>query len=174
MNTTRCGRAATSSTRFRKRLHRVDPKTGATPFEIIGEIAKLKGEGCPTPDEQLLPDAADSWSREQFLERCKRVRGLADITARCGPEQQHPWYGVRQRLTPMDRDRLRRRLEQAAGALDELCAALNEAATETGTRAPRCGCRGAVEVEKRLAAFAKMPPAVTDLLQSACLPGAVQ
>lgn len=150
-----------------KRLHRVDPKTGATPFEIIGEIAKLKGEGCPTPDEQLLPDAADSWSREQFLERCKRVRGLADITARCGPEQQHPWYGVRQRLTPMDRDRLGRRLEQAAGALDELCAALNEAATETGTGAPRCGCRGAVEVEKRLAAFAKMPPAVTDLLQSA-------
>ena len=149
------------------RLHRVDPKTGATPFEIIGEIAKLKGEGCPTPDEQLLPDAADSWSRKQFLERCKRVRGLADITARCGPEQQNPWYGVRQRLTPMDRDRLGPLLEKAAGALDELCAALNEAATETGTRSPRCGRRGADEVEKRLAAFAKMPPAVPELLQSA-------
>ena len=153
-------------------LHRVDPTTGATPFEIIGEIAKLRGAGCPLPDEHLLPDA-DSWSRKQFLDRCERVRGLAETTAKFGPEQQHPWRGVGRRLTPIDHDRLRCRLEHAAGALEKLCAALDEAATATGQRTRRraCGRRGADEVEKRLAAFAKMPPEVPDLLQSAAFRG---
>lgn len=153
-------------------LHRVDPTTEATPFEIIGEIAKLRGAGCPLPDEHLLPDA-DSWSREQFLDRCERVRGLAETTAKFGPEQQHPWRGVGRRLTPIDHDRLSCRLEHAAGALENLCAALDEAATATGQRTRRraCGRRGADEVEKRLAAFAKMPPEVPDLLQSAAFRG---
>ncbi len=155
-----------------ERLHRVDPTTGDTPFGILGEIVKLRGAGCPLPDEHLLPDA-DSWSRKQFLDRCERVRGLAETTAKFGPEQQHPWRGVGRRLTPIDHDRLRCRLEHAAGALEKLCAALDEAATATGQRTRRraCGRRGADEVERRLAAFAKMPPEVPDLLQSAAFRG---
>ena len=153
-----------------ERLHRVDPTTGDTPFGIIGEIAKLRGAGCPLPDEHLLPDA-DSWGRAQFQERCERVRGLAETTTRFGPEQQHTWRGVGRQLTPMDRDRLGPRLEHAATALDELCATLEAAAAATGQQLADspAAATAAAEVDGQLAAFAKMPQAVPELLESAAL-----
>lgn len=153
-----------------ERLHRIDPTTGDTAFGIIGEIAKLRGAGCPLPDEHLLPDAA-SWSGAQFDERCEWVRGLAETSARFGPEQQHPWRGVGRLLTPMDRDRLGPRLERAAAALQELGATVEEAAAATGQQPADLPATtaAAAEVEGQLAAFAEMPPAVPDLLRSAAL-----
>ena len=151
-------------------LHRIDPATGATAFGIIGEIAKLRGAGCPLPDEALLPDAA-SRSRAQFDERCERVRALAETSARFGPEQHHLWRGAGRLLTPMDRDRLGPRLEHAAAALQELCAALEEAAAATCQPLADLPATtaAAAEVEGQLAAFAEMPQAVPELLGSAAL-----
>ena len=155
---------------YSERLHRVDEATGDTPFSVIGEIARLRGAGCPLPEEDLLPDA-DSWNRAQFEERCERVRALAETTARCGPEREHPWRGVGRHLTPMDRDRLGPRLQRAAAALEELRAAVEEAAAATGQQladSPATAA-AAAEVEGQLAAFAKLPQAAPELLQAAAL-----
>ena len=152
---------------YSERLHRVDPTTGETPFTIIGQIAKLQGEGCSPPDDDLLVDAA-AWDKEGFEQRCEHVRSLADLTARYGREQDHLWRGVVRRLTPMDRERLAGRLEHAVTRLEVLRTFLDQAATATSrewsSSQPISAARSAADED--LTVFAAMPAPVPELLQS--------
>lgn len=99
-------------------LHTLDPISGQTPYLVIGRLALLREQGIRPPDFEL-PESAE-WASRHIEDARSAVSSLADLTERYGPELEHPWRGVNNRLSPMDRDRLMTLLDGAVTALDEL------------------------------------------------------
>lgn len=106
-------------------LHDVDEKTGVTRFGIIGELMPPDDYTKFLKDLRTL-DGLDTWSRNEFKERCDRVRDLAQMTDRYGIEQKHLWRGVRQRLdTSAERQELLNYLQRASIAMEQLESAIS-------------------------------------------------
>ncbi|AVP99167.1 helicase [Ahniella affigens] len=74
------------------RLHRPHPVAEFTPYEVLGELTRLRDQGHP-PNDIDLPDAV-SWSKDAFTERSKLLAELCERVDALGPPKQHPWRGV--------------------------------------------------------------------------------
>lgn len=102
-----------------ERLHRLYLPYALTPYQVIGQLSRLRQMGTP-PSEIALPDAA-SWSPETR----ERINGLLTELAQriddIGLPSQHPWSGVGlTSITPLDHERLTKRLKAAASDLSSL------------------------------------------------------
>ncbi|WP_372422164.1 DUF3320 domain-containing protein [Salinarimonas chemoclinalis] len=86
-------------------LHAPLGATGTTPYHALGDLARAAGVGLPPPSlaiEGLAEADARSWDA-----LVAQAAGLADLSARHGRADAHPWRGAtRLALQPLDLDRL--------------------------------------------------------------------
>lgn len=74
------------------RLHNPHPAAEITPYEVLGELTRLRDQGHP-PNDIDLADAV-TWSKDAFIERSKLLAELCDRVDALGPPEKHPWHGV--------------------------------------------------------------------------------
>jgi len=75
-----------------ERMHRSHPIAGLTPYNVLGELTRLRKEG-QLPNDIALPDAT-TWSSEGLAERRSLLRELRDRVETIGQPALHPWRGV--------------------------------------------------------------------------------
>lgn len=142
-------------------LHNTVEATGETPFRVLALLVKLREEGIDLPDFSL--DIATLRDDDKHKEALRSLERLASRTASAGPSRRHPWRGVGKRLTPIDLQRLRPRLEHLRDAGIAL-----EQAIESGIKCLGALPPGETTTGQRLLAwldhFARMPPVMRELL----------
>jgi hypothetical protein len=101
-----------------ERLHRVHACAGLTPYQVFGQLARLKQDGR-RPVEFDLPEAS-SWTPEGVAERERLLTDLAERILDIGLPDRHPWRGVNlDFMLPTALERLMARLTKVASRLQE-------------------------------------------------------
>jgi very-short-patch-repair endonuclease len=91
------------------RMHSPHASAGLTPFQVIGQLSRLRLEGERPNDVQLV--GATEWSADGFAERRSVLAELAERVETIGKPSQHPWRGVGlASILPNDVERLTARL----------------------------------------------------------------
>lgn len=98
------------------RLHRKHDPAGVTPFEVMGQLTRLRDEGC-APNDINIPDAL-KWSSDDVRERRVLLRELCERITAIGAPDQHPWRGVG--LDAVLPNQLKRLLDRVASIRTEL------------------------------------------------------
>lgn len=112
-----------------ERIHRVHLAAGLTPFQVFGQLARLRQDGR-RPADFDLPEAP-AWSQEDVSKRQALVGELAERVLDIGLPDQHPWRGVGLDVVlPTTVERLMTRLGELISTLDRW-AALQVALSET-------------------------------------------
>ena len=102
-------------------IHTTVAPSGMTPFQIIGELVRLRAQDTPLPDYQF----ADSlkWTRADFEMRRNLLREHARQIAETVPPQDHPWRGVTlDAVLPNDVQRLQAKLPGIRSRIERLLA----------------------------------------------------
>lgn len=98
-------------------LHEPLEPAGATAFQAITALVRLRAEGAPPARIELAE--AGRWSNEEFARREALVREVAEHAAALGSPAEHAWRGVRlQGVLPTDVARLTARLPAALERLE--------------------------------------------------------
>ncbi len=99
-----------------ERLHRIHPSAGLTPYQVFGQLARLKQDGR-SPVAFELP-AAPTWTPEGVAQRESLLADLAGRILDIGLPDRHPWRGVGLAfMLPTAVERLMARLVEVAGRL---------------------------------------------------------
>ncbi|PDT46653.1 helicase [Sinorhizobium fredii] len=110
-----------------KRLHHVYQPYGLSPYQVIGHLARLRREGMP-PSEIELPDAT-TWSPEARTRVVMLLSELAERIKDIGLPSAHPWHGVGLTgISPLDLERLMKRLTDVQVELSSVTSAISEVA----------------------------------------------
>lgn len=110
------------------RMHRPHPVAGLTPYQVIGELVRLRAAGEKPNDVSL--ETPESWNQDGYDARHKVLRELAERVQDIGQPSLHLWHGVRlASITPLAVERLTDRLSKAgadSAELERLVAELGE------------------------------------------------
>jgi very-short-patch-repair endonuclease len=104
--------------RLSKLLHDRDQASERSPFEVLGEIVKLRELGATTPSFEL--PHTSTWDRATVAAAVRDVKAFSEVTKQYGVETEHAWRGVTRRLSPMDRERLSPLVDLALSKLELL------------------------------------------------------
>ncbi|GGK22763.1 DUF3320 domain-containing protein [Salinarimonas ramus] len=117
-------------------LHAPIGETGTTPHRVLGDLARAAGLGLPPP--ALAVETLATLSGEAYEAMLARAAILADLVARHGRADDHPWRGTtRLSLQPLDLDRLVPSCAALAEALPQRIEAAGTYAAALGAGAPR-------------------------------------
>lgn len=98
------------------RMHEVHDASGLTPFQVVGQLSRLRLDGEKPSDMAL--EKPESWSNDEFVERHDVICELVDRIAVIGRPEDHDWWGVGlSSILPTDVDRLTERIESLSGRL---------------------------------------------------------
>lgn len=101
------------------RLHRRHGASGLTPYQVIGELARLKQEDVQPVEIKL--DRPETWSADDRMVRERLIGELAQRVIEIGPPLAHPWNGVGLTvILPTDVDRLTRKVTELKSRIDEM------------------------------------------------------
>lgn len=107
------------------RLHQVYGPYQLSPYQVMGHLSRLRRLGM-SPSDIELPDSI-SWTPE-FRERIVAI--LSELAQRIGDiglPSQHAWHGVGVTgITPLDLERLTKRLSDASSDLLKLTASMRD------------------------------------------------
>lgn len=110
------------------RLHQVLGSAGFTPYQVIGQLTRLRQAGHMPND--LVLEQPESWSADQLHERSHLLDELAERVVDIGLPAQHLWRGVGLRAAlPADVDRLVMRMQSLLDQLKHLGAEATEVAS---------------------------------------------
>ena len=110
------------------RLHQVLGSAGFTPYQVIGQLTRLRQAGHRPND--LALEGAESWSADQLHERSHLLDELAERVVDIGLPAQHLWRGVGLRSAlPADVDRMVMRMGSLLDQLKHLGAESAEVAS---------------------------------------------
>lgn len=94
-----------------ERLHAIDPASGLSPFQVIGQLVRLRERGERPNDIRL--DSPETWGKDGFAARQGLLIDLANRVAEIGKPADHAWVGVGlDAISPMDAERLVTRVDQ--------------------------------------------------------------
>lgn len=112
--------------RFMQIIHSPVMPAGLSPYQIIGELIRLRAEGTKPPSFKLSTPL--QWTRTEFQRKLNLVRDLAEHVSQLGVPKDHPWRGVELQVAlPTDVDRIKAKIPailQRLGRLVEAGAAL--------------------------------------------------
>ena len=92
-----------------RRMHATHSASGLTPFQIVGQLCRLRLDG-ERPSDMVLAKP-EIWSADEFAERHGVVGDLAERIDAIGRPADHPWRGVGlSSILPTDVERLEERL----------------------------------------------------------------
>ena len=129
-------------TRLRDRLnsvanvmHRPIGRSGMTAYRAISTLIRLNEQGF-APSDIPLANVGD-WSLDQLHAVLNAATVLEKITTKAGPKMEHPFFGTRRLdLLPMDRQRLKPKLEALVTALIEADRIAATVSGSLGVQAP--------------------------------------
>ena len=114
-----------------RRMHAPLSASGFTPFQIAGQLVRLRSLGGE-PGEFAIPGAR-SWSREELETATGQVFRLARHLGNMGTPARHPWRGVGLRaVLPQDVRRILTNVETLQGPLNDWVGRIQELSTELG------------------------------------------
>ncbi|KQW47225.1 MULTISPECIES: DUF3320 domain-containing protein [unclassified Ensifer] len=135
-----------------ERLHHVYEPYGLSPYQVIGHLARLRQQGMPPSDIEL--SGATAWTPGLKERAVTLLTELADRIRDIGQPTEHPWHGVGLTgITPLDLERLMKRLTDTRGELSNLTGAMRDIAGEMN-RPPAgtmLGFASETQIAKRLA-----------------------
>ena len=129
-------------TRCRDRINRhleiihtpINP-SGLTPYQVVGELVRLRAAGTRPPDFEL--ESPLSWTMVDFQTRLNLLREFTERVREIGLPAENPWCGVqRDDLLPMDVDRIMAKLPETISCLERLRNAGSQLATMLGVEVP--------------------------------------
>lgn len=101
------------------RMHTPHPASGLTPYQVIGQLSRLRLDG-EKPGDLALVDP-ESWSVDDFAERHGVIAELAERIQVIGRPGEHAWKGVGlSSILPTEVERLEKRLEELIERLTAL------------------------------------------------------
>ncbi|MEC3950151.1 DUF3320 domain-containing protein [Sphingobium sp. HWE2-09] len=101
-----------------RRMHEAHGASGLTPFQVVGQLSRLRLDG-EKPSDIALEEAAD-WSPDDFAERHGLLADLSERVTALGKPDEHPWKGVGlPSIMPTDVDRLMARLAVLKAEIEE-------------------------------------------------------
>lgn len=142
-----------------ERLHRLHPVAGLTPYQVFGQLARLRQDGR-SPVEFGLPDAP-GWTPEGVAEREALLKDVAGRVVEIGLPDQHPWRGVGlDFMLPTTVERLMTRLTELAGLLQEWRANQSTLAGRLESSAPPTfgATVGLTSLARRIASAPELEP----------------
>lgn len=87
------------------RLHKIYSPSGFSPYQIIGQLVRLRQNG-QAPTDFSLSDF-ETWSNNDLTKRLNLVRELVERIEDIGLPKNHPWNGIkRESILPGELDRL--------------------------------------------------------------------
>lgn len=87
------------------RLHKVYAPSGLSPYQVIGQLVRLRQDGQTPTDFNL--HGFDDWSNNDFTKRLDLVKELVERIEDIGLPHKHPWNGVKlESILPGQLDRL--------------------------------------------------------------------
>ncbi len=102
-----------------RRLHAVTGAAGFTPYQVIGQLTRLKQAG-QQPTELTL-ERATEWSRDDLYQRSTLLAELIERVCDIGVPARHVWRGIElEAALPPDVDRLANRISDLIVRLAEL------------------------------------------------------
>ena len=104
-------------------VHTVDEITGNTPYLLMGRMAELIGKSVKAPT--FTVGQIGSWSKDEFEERLNVLASLVQQIQTHGTESTHTWYGVDNRLTLLDQNRLQSFLQEHESVTQTLRASVS-------------------------------------------------
>lgn len=117
------------------RLHLRHPAAGLTPYQVIGELSKLRLEQVKPVDIRL--QQPETWSADDVQQRLAVVEELAQRIVDIGDPGDHPWRGVSLKvILPNDVERLVARITTMRLRCQALAARQAELAMSLDTLAP--------------------------------------
>lgn len=101
------------------RLHHRHEPAGFTPYQIIGNICRLRDRGVPVPDFKI--QGAETFTRAQIDAFLEEVRLGAQRLHLAGIPARHPWRGCgRDVINPLDAQRLAEAVNKLTASVDAL------------------------------------------------------
>lgn len=114
--------ARDSLNRHVERMHAPHPASGLTPYQVIGQLSRLRQDGEKPGDLSLV--GPETWSIDDFAERHNVIGELADRITLIGRPGDHAWRGVGlSSILPTEVERLEERLGLVVERLATLDAA---------------------------------------------------
>uniref|UniRef100_UPI0035CB721C DUF3320 domain-containing protein n=1 Tax=uncultured Sphingomonas sp. TaxID=158754 RepID=UPI0035CB721C len=102
-----------------QRMHTPHSTSGLTPYQVVGQLTRLRQDGGKPGDLMLV--APDTWSADDFVERHGVIGDLAERIGVIGRPADHPWRGVGlSSILPTDVERLAERLSGIVGSVSAL------------------------------------------------------
>lgn len=102
-----------------RRLHASLGAAGFTPYQVIGQLTRLKQAGQQPTD--LALDRSSEWTVNELHERSGLLAELIERVRDIGVPAQHVWRGIElEAALPPDVDRLVKRIEELLSRLDAL------------------------------------------------------
>lgn len=87
------------------RLHKTYAPSGLNPYQVIGQLVRLRQDGQTPTDFNL--HGFDDWSNNDFTKRLDLVKELVERIEDIGLPHKHPWNGVKlESILPGQLDRL--------------------------------------------------------------------
>lgn len=102
-----------------ERLHRPSGTANLTPFQVIGQLTRLKLDGTIPNDIELVTPTG--WTADDFLARQEILAELCERVTDIGTPEEHCWAGVGLSFVlPADVDRLGARIDATSAELSEV------------------------------------------------------
>ncbi|MBZ5601280.1 MAG: DUF3320 domain-containing protein [Acidobacteriia bacterium] len=104
-----------------QRMHRPHLPSGLTPYQVIGELTRLRDQGQGPTDIAL--GGPEHWSADERDEREKLLAELTERLREIGCPSEHPWCGVGlESILPIHAERILRRIGELKLRLERLAA----------------------------------------------------
>ncbi len=117
-------------------LHTPVEPCGKTPYQVVGELVRLRAAGVRPP--QFTLRSPRTWTDQDFRRRRDLLVDLVRRVEDIGIPKTSPWYGVGlDRVLPTDVDRLMSRLKELEERLERLRNAANELSSLFSIDAPK-------------------------------------
>eukprot|EP00913_Durusdinium_trenchii_P028461 g26689.t1 len=108
-------------------MHTPLSPAGKTPFQILGELVRLRAAGVPLPDFELVEPLL--WSEVDVDAKRTLLEDLSLHLKEVGRCNEHPWRGVRvEAMLPMDIERMIAALPEKIRRFERLIAVRDELA----------------------------------------------
>ena len=118
------------------RMHKAHHPSGLTPYQVIGELVRLRNNGRPPTDLRL--EKPEAWSSEDRAERQRLLEDLSQRVAEIGCPSEHAWWCVGlEAILPMQVDRIMRRVADLKSRLDTIMVDLSDLTALLELPAPR-------------------------------------
>jgi very-short-patch-repair endonuclease len=101
------------------RMHRTHPSSGLTPYQVIGQLTRLRQEEFQPVDIRL--ERPETWSSDDRELREKLINELSQRIREIGRPADHPWRGVGlNAILPPDMERLVHRIAALKARLETM------------------------------------------------------